>query len=181
MALILVDPFAEVVVFGKAYPVAWPPPGATSVKALLPTGRHVSHANALLHVRNSRGGGGKATRLEHYTGKKSGGRATSLVHVKKGVSEDPFEKGLVRNFKAGFDPALRGPGKGVAGRLGTKYRSVSDKWNAPRQGASREAKYEMQARASRGHGPVEFLGKSLRNTSPHSAIPTASKSGRRLG
>jgi hypothetical protein len=110
MALNLVDPFAEVVVFGKAYPVAWPPPGATSVKALLPTGRHVSHANALLHVRNSRGGGGKATRLEHYTGKKSGGRATSLVHVKKS---------------------------------------------------------EMLPRR--------------RNTSPHSAIPTASKSGRRLG
>jgi hypothetical protein len=82
MAL-LVDPFSEVVVFGKAYPVAWPPQGATSVKALLPTGRHVSHANRLHHTHNSRGGGGKATTLEHYTGRKSGGR-TKLQQFGKG-------------------------------------------------------------------------------------------------
>ncbi|HEY5787496.1 MAG TPA: hypothetical protein VIT65_22250 [Microlunatus sp.] len=110
MYLDLVDPFAEVVVFGKAYPVAWPPSSAKSVKALVPTGRHVSHANALHHTRNSGGGGGKATRLERYTGKKSGGKATSLLHVSK------------------LEPGPR-----------------------------------------------------RRNTSPHSAIPTASKSGRRLG
>jgi hypothetical protein len=113
MALILVDPFAEVVVFGKAYPVAWPPPGATSVKALLPTGRHVSHANALLHVRNSRGGGGKATKAR-------------ALHRQE-------------EWRAGHLPGAR-----QEGRLS-----------------------EMLPRR--------------RNTSPHSAIPTASKSGRRLG
>lgn len=82
MAL-LVDPFSEVVVFGKAYPVAWPPQGAASVKALLPTGRHVSHANRLSHTHNSSGGGGKATTLERYAGKKSGGKTHLLRHGRR--------------------------------------------------------------------------------------------------
>ena len=44
------------------------------LQALVPTGRHVGHANDLKVVRNKRGGGGRATRLEHYRrGKKRGG------------------------------------------------------------------------------------------------------------
>lgn len=65
----LIDPTEETVVFGKAYPVAWPPPGSTPLRALVPTGAHVGHGNALKVVHNRRGGGGRASRLERYTGK----------------------------------------------------------------------------------------------------------------
>lgn len=46
----LVDPFNDVVVFGKAYPVVEPVPRSVRVAALLPTGRHVGDANKLVHV-----------------------------------------------------------------------------------------------------------------------------------
>lgn len=73
----LINPFEEVVVFGKAYPVAWPVASATQLKALVPTGKHVGHGLRLSHTRIA-GGGGKATRLERYTrGKK----------VSKGIAE----------------------------------------------------------------------------------------------
>jgi hypothetical protein len=69
----LVDPFNETVVFGKAhrssdgtYRRAWPPAGATSVSSLLPTGRHVSHANALVHVKGKKTKGRNANNLEVY-------------------------------------------------------------------------------------------------------------------
>ena len=44
------------------------------LQALVPTGRHVGHANDLKVVRNKRGGGGRATRLEHYRSSKKRGR-----------------------------------------------------------------------------------------------------------
>ena len=65
----LINPFEEVVVFGKAHSTletSW----GTNVRviaALVPTGRHVSHANALTHKHNSRGKGGRATRLQRYS------------------------------------------------------------------------------------------------------------------
>lgn len=63
----LVNPYEETVVFGKAYPVAWPPPGATRIRALVPTGSHVGHANAL-HIAHGKGShGGPATKLERYS------------------------------------------------------------------------------------------------------------------
>lgn len=58
----IIDPFA------KAYR---PDPGDASnvriVSAIVPTGRHVGRANKLVRVKNRSGGGGKATRLEHYS------------------------------------------------------------------------------------------------------------------
>lgn len=63
----MVNPFEETVVFGKAYPVAWPPPSSTRIRALLPTGAHIGHANALHVVHSSAHSGGPATRLERYT------------------------------------------------------------------------------------------------------------------
>src|SRR5690242_15589057 len=65
MSKSLVNPFEEVVAFGKAYPVALPVPRATRVRALLPTGGHVSHANDLKVIRRN-GKGGPATKLERY-------------------------------------------------------------------------------------------------------------------
>ena len=67
----LINPFEETVVFGKAYPIAWPPQGETVIRALVPTGRHVSHANKLTHVkgRNSQ----PTNRLKHVRRKGKGG------------------------------------------------------------------------------------------------------------
>lgn len=62
----LVNPFEEVVVFGKAYPVAWPVQSASSVAALVPTGRHVGHGNDLTHIRRKRTGGSR-TKVERFT------------------------------------------------------------------------------------------------------------------
>ena len=66
MSKSLVNPFEEVVAFGKAYPVALPVARAVRVRALLPTGGHVSHANDLKVYRGRRSGG-PATKLEHYS------------------------------------------------------------------------------------------------------------------
>lgn len=73
MSKSLVNPFEEVVVFGKAYPVALPVSGSTRLRALVPTGAHVSHDNKLTHVR---GGGPTITRqqLQRYTTKTVGHR-----------------------------------------------------------------------------------------------------------
>lgn len=76
----LVNPFEEVVVFGKAYPVALPVPSSTTIRALVPTGGHVGHGNDLKVVRNRKGKGGRATKLEHYRG----------GHAKQGMG--PFGK-----------------------------------------------------------------------------------------
>lgn len=62
----LVNPFEEVVAFGKAYPVALPVQRAVRVRALLPTGAHVSHVNDLHVIRHS-GHGGRRAGLEHYS------------------------------------------------------------------------------------------------------------------
>lgn len=70
----LVNPFEEVVVFGKAYPVALPVPGAKVIRALVPTGSHVGHGNDLKVVRNGKGKGGRRAGLEHYTAKTKGHR-----------------------------------------------------------------------------------------------------------
>lgn len=69
----LINPFEEVVVFGKAYPVVWPAQGSTRVAALVPTGKNVGTANNLGHWKG-RATGGPATKLERYTTKPRGQR-----------------------------------------------------------------------------------------------------------
>ena len=101
----IINPFEELVVFGKKLPLE--PTSSTVIRALRPTGRHVSHANALTHVRG-RADGGPATRLEHYTTTPKGLREgpfsgsvsqpkTKLLEVKgsgKGFRTGPFKKSL---------------------------------------------------------------------------------------
>lgn len=70
----LINPFEEVVVFGKAYSVvkADGMPESTHVRSGSPKthiGRHVGHGQKLGHFVNSKGGGGKKSGLERYTGK----------------------------------------------------------------------------------------------------------------
>jgi hypothetical protein len=64
----LINPFEEVVVFGKAYSLLDVKHGTDvrNVAALLPTGRHVGTANALVRVTGPRSGG-PATKLERYS------------------------------------------------------------------------------------------------------------------
>lgn len=97
MPLDLVNPFDEVVIIGKRYKIAVPPQGSTVIAALTPTGRHVSHANALHHTRNSKGGGGRATRLERYTGG-HGGRKKG-VHVGKSLAGGLEQLGKIPKVK----------------------------------------------------------------------------------
>lgn len=127
----LINPFEEFVAFGKAYPIAWPPQGAKVLTALVPTGKHVSHANDLSVTRNSSGGGGRATKLERYT----------RGRVKKGS-----------------------PTQGLFMAAGQK-------------GA-------MPLRNPAGTAPATSLRARLynkRNKPFNSSIPTASKSGQRIG
>jgi hypothetical protein len=82
------------VIVGKRYKIAVPPQTSHVISARTPTGSHVSHANALKVVHNSKGGGGKATRLERYTPRKGGKmgvghRKATLLQVGKSV-----ERGL---------------------------------------------------------------------------------------
>ena len=83
----LINPFEDV---SKAAPVAWPPPGAVTLTALVPTGRHVSHANDLKVVRNPRGGGGRANKLEHY-----GRRRVSKGSAAEGLRMAAGAKGVM--------------------------------------------------------------------------------------
>lgn len=93
----LINPFDEVVVFGKAYPVV----DVTNVRSGTPkthTGRGVGHGQRLTDVKNSKGGGGRATKLERY----SGGHASGRV--------GPFGKSLVT--------ALTTPTNAIGSKLG---------------------------------------------------------------
>jgi hypothetical protein len=68
----LINPFEEVVVFGKAYPVK----DVTNVRAGSPkthTGRGVGHGQKLHEVKH-KGGGGRRVGLERYQGGHSSGR-----------------------------------------------------------------------------------------------------------
>lgn len=69
MSKSFVNPFEEVVAFGKAYPRSVVHgTDVQRVRALVPTGRNVGHANALTHVKRKAKVSGRATRLERYTG-----------------------------------------------------------------------------------------------------------------
>lgn len=81
----LVNPFEEVVVFGKALPLD--PVSSTRLRALVPTGKHIGHGNALTHVHNSGGKGGKATRLQRYT------------TTPRGQRQGPFSKSVADGLK----------------------------------------------------------------------------------
>lgn len=79
----LVNPFEEVVVFGKAHHLA--SSFGTDVRvlrALVPTGGHVADANRLTHV-SGPNSGGPATALERYTrgrvGKASVGEGLKMI------------------------------------------------------------------------------------------------------
>lgn len=86
MAMDLVNPYEELVIVGKRYKVAVPPQSSTVIRALTPTGRHVSHANKLGHWSGPHSGG-RATRLERYTAK--GQRGSGVLRVGKSL-----ERGL---------------------------------------------------------------------------------------
>ena len=75
---------------GKRYKVAVPPQSSTVIRAITPTGRHVSHANALGHWTGP-SSGGHATRLERYTPRKGGKmgvghKKATLLHVGKSLA-----------------------------------------------------------------------------------------------
>jgi hypothetical protein len=65
----LVNPFEEVVVFGKAYSLQNVTTGTNVrvLRAMMPTGKHIGTGQNLVHVHNSKARGGPATKLEHYT------------------------------------------------------------------------------------------------------------------
>ena len=80
----LVNPFEEVVVFGKAYDLM-SGSAPVAVRALVPTGGHVGTANDLKVVRRN-GGGGPATKLEIYRRRKSSvGKAAPRKGVANGL------------------------------------------------------------------------------------------------
>ena len=99
----MLNPFEEVVVFGKAYSTLNVTSGTnvSVIRALVPTGGHVGHGNALTVVRNRKGHGGRRPGLEHYS------KAFSIPRIKgvKGVkSADAGVKrslALVNNPKTG--------------------------------------------------------------------------------
>jgi len=109
----LVNPFEEVVAFGKAYKVALPVPGATRIRALVPTGGHVGHGNALTHVRHGSGGGRNATKLEVYR------------HTPKGQRSGPFGKAAAFS-ETGATGVQRGLGL-IAGMAAPKRVPVAPK------------------------------------------------------
>jgi hypothetical protein len=114
----LVNPYEEVVVFGKAYSLDAGPKFGTDVRiisALLPTGRHVSQANNLLHVHNSRGKGGPATALQRFH------KAVNLPKVLQATGAPPVRLGTLRARSAtGAAQKLREQRFGSAGRRGSK-------------------------------------------------------------
>jgi hypothetical protein len=107
MSKSLINPFEEVVVFGKAYPVALPVAHSTKIRALVPTGAHVGHGNKLVVVH---GGGPKITRQQLQTYHGHG----------RGLSEGPFGKSLFP-----FDGAQSSPSAGSGGGLGDSTNSAT--------------------------------------------------------
>jgi hypothetical protein len=67
----LINPFEEVVVFGKAYPAVYPFSAAKSIGALHPTGSHVGHGNKLVHI-TGKATSPQGTGLRRYTTKPTG-------------------------------------------------------------------------------------------------------------
>jgi hypothetical protein len=113
MSKSLVNPFEEVVVFGKAYRVALPVPSSTGISAMVPTGRHISHKNKL-HIVH--GGGPKITRqqLQIYHGGKSAdfGKADKQPKASGG-----------RMASGTLFPGIHGA---VAGRKGRKWHAAGN-------------------------------------------------------
>lgn len=112
----LVNPFEEAVVFGKAYPVAVPAQRAVVLRALVPTGKHVGHGQA----------------LERYTGKKSGGRKAGVEHYRSkgkrssvhraggfGKAAPSVQNGLrmIQQTPKGTLPTGRGPATSPSPRI----------------------------------------------------------------
>jgi hypothetical protein len=114
----LVNPFEQVVVFGKAYSLPADPASGTNVRvvsALKPTGRSVGTANNLVHVSNSKGRGGP-TRLERFT--KAG---VSLPKLMQTTGAPPVKLGQLRARSAtGVAQRLREQRFGSVGRRGSK-------------------------------------------------------------
>lgn len=82
MYLDLINPFEEVVVFGKRFSVVDTTQNVRVIRALVPTGPHIGHGNDLKVVHGPRSGGRKAG-LERYTGGHGGGRHGILRATKR--------------------------------------------------------------------------------------------------
>lgn len=116
----LINPFEEVVVFGKAYPVV----GVTNVRSGSPkthTGRGVGHGQRLTDIKNSKGKGGR-TKLERYKGGHASGRV------------GPFGKALTTNgvpnalkLIAGIPKATKAPAGLHSNVLSDRLASVAAK------------------------------------------------------
>ena len=71
----LINPFEDVVVFGKAYKTSFFPQSSSRSAALVPTGKHLGHGNRLGHFRGT-GVSPQGTGLRKYT--------TNVVGLKQG-------------------------------------------------------------------------------------------------
>ena len=121
-----INPFEEVVVFGKAYTVV----SETNVRytgSLVHTGKHVGHGQRLTEVKNSSGGGGKATKLERYAGGHSSQRVgpfgkslsfSGLKRAKKAAAVVPAPYVPHSMVKTGQTPSWAG---------GPKTRQLADR------------------------------------------------------
>lgn len=138
----LYDPFQEI---AKAYPNPVDSPKVRILTALVPTGKHVGSANSLVHVRNSHGGGGKATSLERYKGHgtKLGRKMAGPIH-KRGV-ETPSALKL-----------LGGRSNGTAGRVKAAWATPGSGVKAHRRGLAME-----QLRAQVGKSMIFQNGRSV--------------------
>ena len=114
MSKALINPFEDVVVFGKAYKTSFFPQSSSRAAALVPTGKHLGHGNRLGHFRGT-GVSPQGTGLRRYT--------TKTVGLRQG----PF--GKADNGSAGRQaagtmwPGLHGA---IAGRPGRKRQAMGN-------------------------------------------------------
>jgi hypothetical protein len=159
----LINPFEEVVVFGKALPLE--PMSSTPLRALVPTGKHVGHANRLVRV-TGRASGGKATRLERYTNGHGGGKATRLERYTTsphGLKQGPFGKAMNVPIFARLMASQNG-----APQTARRVVHLWDSEGFRAKNAVSQAKTTGKLRSA-----------ALRNN-PNSKIPDGARAGRRL-
>lgn len=168
----IINPFEEIVVFGKKLPLE--PMSSTRIRALKPTGKHLGHGLDLTHVRG-RASGGRATKLERYT------------TTPKGLRQGPFSGSSLKNGSKLVE--VKGSGKGY--RTGPFGKSVFTQ--AP-EVARILAQKPGKPSTSRGLGMIAGIPKStLKPTGAHlkglkgaldkaknSNIPNGARKGGRL-
>jgi hypothetical protein len=160
----IINPFEELVVFGKAFPLE--PTGSTALAALRPTGRHLGHGGDLTYVRG-KASGGKQPQIERYT--------TSP----KGLREGPFH-GTVKQPRT---KVLRVTGSGKGFRTGPfgKAFTAAPSRALNRGGVSRS----LQAIADIPKPTLKPTGKSWKQpiagaVKKNSNIPSGASQGSRL-